>query len=57
MIDLMELVVKAAKNGIRLGVYFDDGYTMRIEAKRGNLRSLNVASTVEFSLQGFQQDR
>lgn len=54
MIDLMELVVKAAKHGIRLGVYFEDGYTMRIEAKRGNLRSLNVASTVEFSLQGFQ---
>lgn len=57
MIDLMELVAKAAKHGIWLGVYFEDGYTMRIEAKRGNLWSLNVASTVEFSLQGFQQDR
>lgn len=57
MIDLMEVVVKAAKHGIRLSVYFEDGYTMRIEAKRGNLRSVNVASTLEFSLQGFQQDR
>ena len=53
----MELVVKAEKKGIRLGVYCEDGDAMRIEAKRGNLRSLNVASTVEFSLQGFQQDR
>lgn len=57
MIDLMELVVKAAKHGIRLSVYFEDGHMMRIEARRGNLRSMNVASTLEFSLQGFQQDR
>ena len=37
MIDLMKLVIKAAKYGVGLGVRFDEPTRMIISARRGNL--------------------